>query len=66
VPECPAEAIFEDDAEENKPNWVEINGEFSAIWLNISIKRETFSDANEQNEMANKVKDFSSAPGSGD
>ena len=69
-PECPADAILQDTSFSNQAEairWEEINREYSALWPNITIKREAPSDAEEWNGVPDKFEThFSKNPGKGD
>jgi ferredoxin len=65
-PECPAEAI-KPDTESGLDAWLEINTKFSAIWPNLSERRDPPPDAKQYDGEAGKFeKYFSEAPGEGD
>lgn len=62
-PECPAEAI-KADTEPGLEDWLELNAKYSAIWPNITVKREPLPEAKEMDGVENKlVKYFSPNPG---
>jgi ferredoxin len=65
VPECPAEAIFQDSElgpEVNK--WMNINRKYSVIWPNITSKKDALPDADEWDGLPNKFEVyFSENPG---
>ncbi len=64
-PECPAEAILP-DTEDEAEKWLDLNRKFSAIWPNITRKREPPPDADEYKGMPGKFERFfSEAPGKG-
>lgn len=71
-PECPVDAIISDNAfatPEESIRWEEINREFSAIWPNITQKREEDvpADASDWAGVPNKFEEhFSKEPGKGD
>ena len=71
-PECPVDAIISDNAfatPEESIRWEEINREFSAIWPNITAKREADvpADASDWAGVPNKFEEhFSKEPGKGD
>ncbi len=65
-PECPAEAI-KPDTEQNLSNWLKINGEYSKIWPNITIRRDPEADAKDFDGKSGKFDAyFSDKPGTGD
>ena len=53
-PECPAEAIVA-DTESDAEKWVEINQKYSAIWPNISERKEPLENADEWLKKENKL-----------
>jgi ferredoxin len=64
-PECPAEAILP-DTEDEAEKWLDLNRKFSAIWPNITRKREPPPDADQYKGMPGKFERFfSEAPGKG-
>ena len=64
-PECPADAI-KPDTEHGLEKWLTLNAKFSAVWPNISDRREPPADAKEFEGIDGKFgKFFSEAPGSG-
>ena len=66
VPECPAEAIYS-DIEPGLEQWLEINAKYSAVWPNITAKRDPPADADEFKGVAGKFDQyFTSEPGEGD
>ncbi len=57
VPECPAEAIFEeDDLPDNMTHFIEINAELSEKWPNITDQKEPLPDAQEWDGKPDKLK----------
>ncbi len=64
-PECPVEAI-KPYTSPNLEKWVELNAKYSALWPNISVKREPPADAKEWEGRPNKEALFSPNPGQGD
>tara|TARA_Y100000591_G_scaffold191990_1_gene166018 strand:- start:56 stop:304 length:249 start_codon:yes stop_codon:yes gene_type:complete len=65
-PECPIDAIKADtdDATEDKEKWLLLNKKFSAIWPNISKKKEPMIDNEKFRNIKNKYeKHFSEKPG---
>jgi ferredoxin len=64
-PECPADAI-KPDTEPGLEKWLALNAKFSAVWPNISDRKEPPEDAKEFEGIDGKFgKFFSEAPGSG-
>ena len=65
-PECPIDAIKPDtDESPDKDKWVELNKKFSAIWPNISKKKEPMVDHEKFKNVKNKLEEhFSEKPGS--
>lgn len=62
-PECPAEAIIPDTAE-NAERWVEMNREYAQNWPNITRKKSPPEDAEQWLGVQNKFADqFSPQPG---
>jgi ferredoxin len=64
-PECPAEAI-KPDTESGLDKWLNINAEYAKTWPNITIKKESPSDAKEWDGVEGKFQHFSPDPGTGD
>jgi ferredoxin len=65
-PECPIDAIVADTAydEEDKEKWLLLNKKFSAIWPNISEKKEPMKDHEKFKDIKNKLgSHFSEKPG---
>ena len=65
-PECPIDAIKADTDEsvEDKEKWLLLNKKFSAIWPNISKKKEPMKDHEKFKNIKNKFdKHFSEKPG---
>lgn len=63
-PECPAEAI-KADTEPGLENWLELNTKYSAMWPNITTKRDPLPEAKEMDGVLGKFeKYFSPNPGS--
>ena len=66
-PECPVNAIVADTEEniEDKDKWLLLNKKFSAIWPNITKKKEPMKDHEKFKNMKDKFKQFfSEKPGS--
>lgn len=62
-PECPAEAILP-DTEAGLEKWTEINAAWSAVWPNITTKKDSPADADDYKGMPDKYdKFFSENPG---
>ena len=65
-PECPVEAI-KPDTEPDLEKWLELNGDFSEKWPNITVKKDAPPDADDYVSVKDKFKKFfSSEPGEGD
>ena len=65
-PECPVDAIKADNDESIKDmdKWLLINKKFSAIWPNISKKKEAMNEHEKFRNIKNKYeKHFSEKPG---
>ena len=64
-PECPIGAIVPDTMDiENKDKWLLINKKFSAIWPNISKKKDPMEEHEKFRNVKNKYNDhFSEKPG---
>ena len=61
-PECPVEAILP-DTEGDLAKWVEINGQYSELWPNITKKGEPPADADDWRDVPDKFeKHFSPRP----
>ena len=66
VEECPAEAI-KPDTEPGLESWLKLNADYAKTWPNITIKRDSPSDAKEHDWEPGKLeKYFSPEPGQGD
>ena len=56
-PECPVDAIYsEDDLPEAQREYLSLNGQLSAIWPNISERKDALPDAKKWAGIANKRK----------
>lgn len=65
-PECPAKAIRPDTAE-GLDDWLELNAKFSALWPNLTERRDVLSDAASYDGQPDKrARFFSEKPGLGD
>jgi ferredoxin len=65
-PECPANAI-KADSEPGLERWLELNGRYSALWPNVTKKRDVHMDTETFDGMAGKyARFFSPKPGKGD
>ena len=64
-PECPVDAI-KPDTEPGFETWLDINAKYSAVWPNITVKREPPPDAKEWEGKPDKVNLLSPNPGTGD
>ena len=64
-PECPIGAIVPDTTDiKNKDKWLLLNKKFSAIWPNISKKKDPMEDHEKYKNVKNKFsKHFSEKPG---
>ncbi len=63
-PECPAEAIQVESSDNTE--WVEFNRKYSALWPNISDKRDPLPDADAMKGIPGKLETlFRDAPGEG-
>ena len=64
-PECPIDAIKPDvDDIEDKEKWVLINKKYSAIWPNITKKKDPMKDHEKFRKIKDKFKNhFSEKPG---
>ncbi|MBL94816.1 MAG: Ferredoxin-2 [Alphaproteobacteria bacterium MarineAlpha3_Bin5] len=65
-PECPAEAILPDTEPVAADKWLEINTKYSAVWPNITQKRDPVPDSEEWNGKPDKMSLLSESPGKGD
>ena len=60
VPECPVEAIFDEDELPDPWNeYVEINARFSEEWKNITETKEPLSDADDWKDVEDKRQQLS-------
>ena len=59
-PECPINAIVADNIykEKDKDKWLLLNKKFSAIWPNITKKKEPMNDHEKFKEIKNKYKEY--------
>ncbi|NOZ53253.1 MAG: ferredoxin family protein [Gammaproteobacteria bacterium] len=58
-PECPAEAIFdEDDVPEDQKQFIALNAELAAIWPVINETKTPPADAKEWDGVKNKLKNL--------
>ena len=65
-PECPIDAIKADtdEGDKGKKKWLLLNKKFSAIWPNISEKKEPMKDHEKFKDIKNKLgSHFSEKPG---
>jgi ferredoxin len=60
-PECPADAI-KPEAPDNI-EWLEINRKYSALWPNISDKKDPYPDADAHKGKAGKLEELNEAAG---
>ncbi len=62
-PECPVDAIIS-DTEDKDGKWLKINTEFSELWPNITLKKDSPIDAEKYENVDDKYnKFFSKKPG---
>ena len=62
VPECPADAIFEEtEVPEKWEEYVELNAKFAAIWPEISEQKDPLDDADEWKDVEEKREHLSDA-----
>ena len=62
-PECPVDAI-KSDTEDGADKWVEMNKKYSAIWPNITTKKDPLKDEKKYRGEKEKFKKyFSEKPG---
>ena len=55
-PECPAEAIYEeDDVPKGMEAYIEINAELAEVWPNITEKSEPLEDAEQWDGVTDKL-----------
>ncbi len=60
VPECPVEAIFnEDDVPEDQKHFIQLNAELAKKWQPITAKKEAPADAAEWEKVKNKLESLS-------
>ena len=65
VPECPVEAIFdEDELPEKWETFKEINAKYAGTWPNITQKKDPLPDAEEWRDVEGKMDKVSPNPGS--
>lgn len=56
VPECPVDAIFpEDELPEDQKKFLELNADLSKKWPVITVKKPPPVDANEWNDVKDKI-----------
>ncbi len=66
VPECPAEAIFEEtEIPEKWEEYVELNAKLAAIWPEISEQKEPLADADDWKDVEDKREHLSEEPFAG-
>lgn len=64
VPECPVEAIYdEDELPEKWSEYVELNAKFAEEWPNIAEKRDPLPEAEEWKDVDSKRSELSDQPG---
>ena len=60
VPECPAEAIFDEaDLPEKWSNFIELNAKYAEDWPNIVEQQDPLPDADEEKTNEDKLNDLS-------
>ena len=65
-PECPTEAIFEeDDLPEKWHSYIELNAQYADEWPNITSKKDAMDKADDWKEVDEKADKFSPDPGDG-
>jgi len=62
-PECPVEAIKPDTEGDAAEKWLELNREYSAVWPNITRKKDAPADADDWKDVADKDAKFFSPEG---
>ncbi len=66
VPECPAEAIFEEtELPEKWEPYIELNAKFAAVWPEISEQKDPLPDADEWKDVEEKREHLSDEAFSG-
>ncbi len=56
VPECPVNAIFEeDDVPEDQKQFIQLNAKLAKKWPTITVKKEPPADADEWKDIPNKI-----------
>lgn len=56
VPECPVNAIFEeDDVPEDQKQFIELNAKLAKKWPSIAVKKEPPADADKWKDVPNKL-----------
>lgn len=56
VPECPVNAIFEeDDVPENQKQFIALNAKLAKQWPAITVKKDPPADADEWKDVPNKI-----------
>jgi ferredoxin len=64
IPECPAEAIFQDTDKLATQHWLDLNRKYAEVWPNVLAKQQPGEDADQWNGVQNKFPDhFSANPG---
>lgn len=66
VPECPAEAIFSDGEPMATQEWLDLNRNYSAIWPNITFKKQAMASADQENGRVGKAAELSPSPATAD
>lgn len=56
VPECPVDAIFEeDDVPDDQKHFIQLNAELAKKWPTITVKKPAPPDADEWTQVKNKL-----------
>ena len=63
-PECPVDAIISDTDDKDK-RWLEVNQKFSEIWPNITMKKDSPTDAKMYESEENKYDKYFSEKSGG-
>lgn len=64
IPECPAEAIFQDTDKLATQDWLDLNRKFAEVWPNVLAKQQPAEDADQWNGVRDKFpQHFSEKPG---
>ena len=61
-PECPTEAIFEEDELPEKwRHYVDLNAQYAEEWINLTSKKDPMADADDWKDVDEKADKFDSA-----